>query len=154
MMTLGENFIMKQYLALIILAMSVLLAACAPSTPTPPPFNRYTGQNVIDALNAAGAQVQSPVQDRVVGRGAPNTFIDRYLFAHPRIAPDGGQIVIFDTPEALKTWEDFIASLRNDPDTRRDVIYVYIKDNVLLQLSANLTPAEASAYENALMAMQ
>ncbi|MBE0689604.1 MAG: hypothetical protein IH587_05720 [Anaerolineae bacterium] len=141
-----------RYLVLLVLAMTSLAAGCAPETAAPA-FDRYQGQQVIDALNAAGAAVQNPVQNMTAGRNAPTTFNNRIIFEIPRMAPDGGQILTFRTRADLQAWEDYITSLRNDPDTRRSVIYVYVKDNVMLQLNANLTNAEATLYSDALQTM-
>ncbi|MCC6616994.1 MAG: hypothetical protein IT320_26215 [Anaerolineae bacterium] len=145
---------LKRYPVLLILAMTSLLAAgCGAQEGATPPFDRYQAQQVVDALNAAGATVQNPVQNMTVGRNAPSTFNNRIIFEVPRIAPDGGQILTFRSAGDLQAWQDYITGLRNDPNTRRSVIYVYVKDNVLLQLNANLTNAEATQYGDALQAM-
>jgi hypothetical protein len=142
----------QRYLALLLLATFGLLTACAPEA-APPPFARYDAQTVIQALNDAGATIQNPIQDMTVGRDAPATFSDRILFEVPRIAPEGGQLIIFRDQADLQAWNDYIDRLRNDPATRRSVIYVYIKDNALLQLSANLTNEESTRYRQAFEAM-
>lgn len=139
---------MKRYLAILLIAISAFLAACA-GEPPPPPFDQLTAQEVVDALNAASATVQNPVADMVVGRDAPNTFSERIVFQIPSIAPDGGQIIIFRTSADLQAWQSYIDTLRADPDERRSVIYVYVNQNALLQLNANLLPDEASRYSTA-----
>lgn len=145
---------LKRYPVLLILAMTSLFAAgCGQQQAAAPPFDRYQAQQVVDALNAAGATVQNPVQNMTVGRNAPSTFNNRIIFEVPRIAPDGGQVLTFRTSADMQAWQDYITGLRNDPDTRRSVIYVYTKDNVMIQLNANLTNAEATAYNDALQAM-
>ena len=143
----------KRYLVLLIMAMTSLFAAGCAQQAAAPSFDHYQAQQVVDALNAAGATVQNPVQNMTVGRNAPATFNNRIIFEIPRIAPDGGQILTFRTAGDMQAWEDYITSLRNDPDTRRPVIYVYTKDNVMLQLNANLTNEEATQYSAALQAM-
>jgi len=143
----------KRYLVLLIMAMTSLFAAGCAQQAAAPSFDHYQAQQVVDALNAAGATVQNPVQNMTVGRNAPATFNNRIIFEIPRIAPDGGQILTFRTAGDMQAWEDYITSLRNDPDTRRSVIYVYTKDNVMLQLNANLTNEEATQYSAALQAM-
>jgi hypothetical protein len=89
----------------------------------------------------------------VGARGAPSEFSDRYLFEVPRIAPLGGQVIVFASAQQLQAWQDYIERLRNDSTTRRDVVYVYVKDNVMVQLSASLTTAEANAYRDAVVAL-
>lgn len=139
---------MKRYLAILLIAISAFLTACA-GEPPPPPFDQLTAQEVVDALKAAGATVQNPIADMVVGRDAPNTFSERIVFQIPSIAPDGGQIVIFRTPGDLQTWQQYVDTLRSDPNERRSVVYVYVHQNALLQLNANLLPDEASRYSTA-----
>jgi hypothetical protein len=142
----------QRYLALVLLAMLGLVTACGQAAP-PPPFARYDAQSVIRALNDAGATIQNPIQDTTVGRDAPSTFSDRILFEVPRIAPEGGQILIFRTQGDLQAWVDYIDRLRGDQNTRRSVVYVYVKDNVMLQLSADLTNEEATLYRSAFEAL-
>jgi hypothetical protein len=114
---------MRRYLAVLFIAISALVSGCA-NEPPPPPFDTLTAQEVVDALDAAGATVQNPVADMVVGRDAPSTFSERIVFQIPSIAPEGGQIVIFRTPADLQAWQAYIETLRADPDSRRSVVYV------------------------------
>lgn len=150
---------MKQYRVLFtsaILLCGILLGACGTGEPatTPIPFARFDAQQIFDGLAAAGLTIQNPVSNTSAGRGAPLTFNQRYVFEIPRIAPQGGQVVIFRTPEDLKTWEDWIATLRNNADTRRDVVYVYTNGNALLQLNANLTNQEAAAFREVFLGLE
>src|SRR5262245_18689150 len=131
---------MKRYLFLLLLTMTVLASGCeslgiGQQQPTAVPFNLYRAQDVIDAFSTAGLQVQNVQRDMAVGRGAPNTFNERFVFEVPRIAPAGGQILVFQTQEDLTAWQDYIAQLRADSETRRDVVYVFVKNNVLLQVN-------------------
>ena len=141
----------KRYLALWLIAILVLVA-CAPQA-TPPPFARFSSQQIIDGLNAAGATIQNPIQDTIVGRDAPVTFSERVVFQIPSITPEGGQVLIFRTAQDLQAWTDYITSLQASADTRRSVIYVYTNQNAMLKLSANLTNAEATRYRDAFLAL-
>jgi hypothetical protein len=141
----------KRYLALWLMAI-LMLVACAPQA-TPAPFDRFTSTQVIDALNAAGATIQNPVQDMIVGRDAPVTFSERVVFQIPSVAPEGGQVLIFRTAQDLQAWTDYITSLQASADTRRTVIYTYTNQNAMLQLNANLTNAEATRYRDAFLAL-
>jgi hypothetical protein len=148
----------KRYLVLLLLTMTAFASGCASlgigqATATPIPFERYSAQDVFDAFSTAGVEAQNLQRDMVVGRGAPAHFKDRYVFEVPRIAPAGGQIIVFDRPEDLTAWQAYVTQLRADAATRRDVVYVFVKDNILLQVNANLTTQEATAYENALMGL-
>jgi hypothetical protein len=145
----------KQYLLLMFLATACLLVGCESlgiggQAPTAVPFRQHSAQDVFNAFQAAGATFVNPVRDQLVGRGAPSTFSERYTFEIDRIAPLGGQVLVFDTPEAMAEWQTYIERLRADSSTRRDVVYVYTQDNVMLQVNANLLSVEAAAYRDAL----
>jgi hypothetical protein len=137
-----------------LLAIGLLLAGCG-SQPTPTPFALYTADDVLNALTNAGVSVVSPERDMTAGRDAPSGFIDRYTFIINirDIAPNGGQLLVFDNAAAMDEWRQYIERLRGSSATRREVVYVYEKGNVMLQVNANLTNAEAEAYRDALMAM-
>jgi hypothetical protein len=152
----------QRYLSLVLLAILAALAVsgCSslgglfgPPTPTPIPFERYDAEDVFNAFARAGLQVGSPTQSMDVGRGAPVNFRSRYIFEVPRIAPNGGQIVVFSTPEQMAEWQTYIRRLDGDSTTHRNVIYTYWTANLMLQMSATLTNAEAAAYRDAFMAL-
>ncbi|MFO7323167.1 MAG: hypothetical protein DIU68_015675 [Chloroflexota bacterium] len=141
----------QRYLAGLVLAICVL-AGCGPGQPAPTavPFARYSAQQVLDHLVQAGLSVEKPQRDMLVGRDAPAGFSDRYIFEIEAIAPNGGQVLVFNDPARLAEWEAYIERLRARSTTRRDVIYTYVHHNVLLQLNANLMPDVAQAYRDAL----
>lgn len=148
----------KHYLLIIILAIAAALAGCESvqllsPEPTAAPFARYAADDVISAFSRAGLQVENVSRNMLMGRGAPSGFRDRYIFEIPRIAPLGGQFMIFDTPEAMSEWLAYVETLRANAQTRRDVIYVYPYANVLLQVNANLLLEEANAFRAALASM-
>ena len=149
----------QQYLPLVVLAILAVFGASGcgvlnPPQPTAVPFVRYGAEAVFNAFGRAGLQIQNPEKNMTVsGRGAPSGFSDRYLFEIPRIAPAGGQIIVFSTPDQLKAWQHYIETLRANAETRRDLVYTYVKENVLLQLSANLTNEEAQGYRDAFMGL-
>src|SRR4051812_33530216 len=152
----------RQYLPLLVLA--IILASCgsgglninlggAPQ-PTAIPFDHINVQDVFNAFARAGLQIDNPQKEMLAnGRGAPNHFRDRYTFEIPAITPNGGQIIAFASPDQLQEWQTYIDKLRADSTPRRDVIYVYINGNILMQLSATLTNAQATAYRDALMSL-
>ena len=142
---------LRRYRVLGILAIC-WLAACG-SAPTPaPPFARYTAQDVLSALTAAGLSAANPRRDVEVGRGAPLTFNDRYTFEIDirDVAPAGGQILVFDTADAMKRWQDYIITQKANSATRRDWLFVFARDNIMLQVNAGLTNDEADRYHQAL----
>ena len=145
----------QQYLPLVLLAIFAVFGASGcgilnPQQPTAVPFVRYGAEDVFNAFARAGLEVQNPEKSMTVsGRGAPTGFSDRYLFEIPRIAPAGGQIIVFGSVDQLQAWQHYIDTLSASAETHRDVIYTYVKYNVLVQLSANLTAAEAKGYSDA-----
>lgn len=137
---------------IVLLAAAVSLSGCSgdASAPADAPFNRFTIQHVRDAFSRAGLPVQVLVRDIFPGRDEPRTFNDRYTFPISRIAPDGGQVIFFTSQPAMDAWVAYIEALRADSERRRDVVYVYTHGNIMLQLNADLLPAEAAAFEQAL----
>lgn len=148
----------KHYLFVLILTILGVATACESlpfggSPATAVPFARFTAQDVFNSFSQAGLQASSVTRNMLIGRDAPGGFRDRYVFEIPRIAPLGGQVLIFDTPEAMGEWIAYIERLRANPNTRRDVVYAYPFANILLQLNANLLSAEANDYRAAMMAL-
>ncbi|HVU12880.1 MAG TPA: hypothetical protein VHD90_16495 [Phototrophicaceae bacterium] len=140
----------QQYLALVLLA--ILVAGCGilnPPQPTVVPYDRLGAQDVFNAFARAGLEMQNPVQDLVVSRDAPTGLKDRYTFEIPSIAPAGGQIIVFSTPDQLKAWQDYVAKLRNDSTQRRNVVFVYFNKNLMLELNPSLTNDQAAPYRDA-----
>lgn len=123
------------------------------SEPTPLPFNRFSAQQVLTALTEEGLEIQNVQRDMLVGRDAPSTFNDRYIFEITRIAPNGGQILIFNTPQDMAAWENYISTLRANASTRRSVVYVFSNGNAMLQLNASLTNEEANRYRAVLLGL-
>ncbi len=143
---------LKRYLVLCVLAMSLsVLAACgAQSAATPEPFAKYKAVDVLRALTAANLSVVSPQRSLAAAPGAPLSFNDRYTFTIPTVAPAGGQVMIFNTPDALKKWQDYISNQKANSDTRRNWLFVFTSKNVMLQVSPDLTNEEAEQYHQAL----
>jgi hypothetical protein len=149
----------KQYLLSILLATTVVLSGCGGALPfgssptaTPLPFALFTAQDVFDAF--ADLDVQNVEQAQTPGRDDPAEFRERYLFEIASIAPLGGQVITFNTPEQLGAWQAYIESLRNQSATRRSVVYVYFKNNVMVQLNSALTVQQAAEFREALDEMQ
>src|SRR4051812_653375 len=108
----------QQYLPLVVLAILTVFGASGcgilnPPQPTAVPFVRYGAEDVFNAFARAGLQIQNPEQSmNVSGRGAPSGFSDRYLFEIPRIAPAGGQIIVFSSADQMQAWQHYIDTLR------------------------------------------
>jgi len=151
----------RRRLVVIVMLMALpLLSACGsgglfggPAEPTALPFNRFSAQQVLTALIENGLAIQNIQRDMLVGRDAPSTFSDRYIFEIEQIAPNGGQLLIFNTPEDMAAWENYINSLRANASTRRSVVYVFTHGNAMLQLNASLTNEEANRYRAVLLGL-
>ncbi len=140
----------KQYLVWLMLAMAVLLVACGGDEETAvQSFSKYNAQSVFDVLNTAGLNVQNQRRDMLVAPDVPVTFSDRYLFEIDKIAPAGGQVLIFNDADGMASWQSYVDRQRANSSTRRDYVYVYTRDNALLILSPNLTTDDATAYRTA-----
>ncbi len=142
-----------------ILFLIAIITACGSlpgqtPTGTPRPFARFRGEEVVTSLSEAGLALENVRTDTAVGRGAPATFNTRLIFEIPRIAPGGGQVLTFRTLEDLQTWQDYVIGLRGNPETRRTVVYVYVNQNAMLQMNADLTNQEAQAYRDAFLALE
>ena len=61
---------------------------------------------------------------------------------------------MFANASQMQAWQTYIEKLRNDSDTRRDVVFVYFNHNLMLQLSPQLTNQQAIPYRDAFMAME
>lgn len=140
----------KQYLVWLLLAMATVLVACGgEATPVAETFNKYSAQAIFDGLDAAGLGVTNQRRDMAVAPDVPVTYSDRYLFEIEKIAPAGGQVLIFNNADGLATWQTYVDQQRANSSTRRDYVYVYTKNNALLILSPNLTTDDATAYREA-----
>lgn len=152
----------KRYLLSLLIAtlllLPLLLTGCGgvslfgPPTATPLPFNLFTPQDVFNAFTAAGLETAIAPDDEqiVAGRDDPADYDERVVFHIASIAPLGGQVITFETADQLAAWQAYIESLRNNSSTRRGVIYVYFRNNVMVQLNSSLTNAQAEAFREAL----
>lgn len=157
---LRNVLVRRRVLPVLALICVSVLGACGsgglfggPGEPTPLPFNRFNAQQVLAALTASDLGVQNIQRDMLVGRDAPSTFSDRYIFEIERIAPNGGQLLIFNTPQDLAAWENYINRLRANASTRRNVVYVFTHGNAMLQLNASLTNDEANRFRATLLSL-
>lgn len=147
---------LKRYLVLLVLA--IFLNACdsinLQPTATPVPFDKFDVQDVFNAFARAGLPIGGLEQSMLVAREGPTELRDRYVFEIPRIAPAGGQVIIFANAQQRAQWESYIETLRGSSNTRRDVIYTYFHENIMLQLNTGLTNDEANGYRDALLSLQ
>lgn len=128
----------------------VLLALVACGTPAPtatPTFRKFTVDEVVKALSPLGISDVHFVP-RPSSELAPNVYTDQRDFTVPSVAPKGGQILLFDTPEDVKTMVAWYAMFPQFAP------YVYTNGNVLIQLNSGLSKAEAEQFKAAILAMR
>lgn len=139
-------------LRVVLVALSLIaLVACGNPQATPTPtFRQFTSDRVVAAFARAGLPVTDahPGQPWKAGDLWPNVALDRVVFTIPAIAPLGGVVQTFETPDDLAAMRAFYARL---PDLAP---YVYANGNALVQLGNGLSQAEAEQFNAALLAMK
>jgi len=154
---MSKRYLLSLLIATLLLLPLVLtgcggLSLFGPPTPTPLPFALFTAQDVFAAFTAAGLETTIAPEDEqiVAGRDDPADYDERVVFQIASIAPLGGQVITFENAEQLAAWQAYIESQRNNSATRRSVVYVYFRNNVMVQLNSSLTNAQAEAFRAAL----
>jgi len=154
------------FLALLLFASMLLIAGCGseessapeeddPTTADPAPAETTQAtttastlgpDEVIQAFQNAGLEVgeaypveEEPGWDETL---VPKSYAQAVRFRIPSLGEDsGGRVFVFDSEGDLATVRSFYESL--DPSVRPRV---YVKDQVLLQITNNLPEAEADRY--------
>lgn len=123
-------------------------AASSPQpSPTPSP-KQYKAQAAVDAWLKAGLAVNdvAPCPAPAAGSPIPKTWAEDVCFTVPSVAPNGGQVMSFDTvanERAIVAYFGLFPSLAP---------YVYVHANVVAQLNSGITAAEAAKYDAAMSA--
>ena len=109
-----------------------------------------TADGVLAALQAADLPFDGVTRDAgPAGRGAPRTEAERVTFDLPDVFDGGvGQLLVFADQAGLNAWVSYLYGL--DDQTRG---YVYIQQNVILQLDGGLSEATAADFNHALAAL-
>lgn len=122
--------------------------------PTPtPPFEKWTSEQVIKAFKAAGLEAEEirPMTKDDYGM-APMTAVEGTRFLIPSLCSDcGGRVFSFASPEDLEMMKAYYVELG-----RVSAIFfswVFVKDNILVQINGDLPEEKAKQYEAALDAM-
>ena len=115
-------------------------------TPTPV-FYRWEAVKIIRAIRAAGLENENAHLMTAEEYGSiPALAVQGIRFSLPSICPDcGGLVLSFNDPAALTATETYYAEVtaENNPDLSS---WVFVKDNILLQLSGQLSEAQAFRY--------
>lgn len=127
----------RTFMATVLVA---LLAACGGA-----PAATVSGQSVIDALKAAGIQVEN-VKPGVLPADTPvpRSFKENITFTIPRLGDKGGQIFVCDTKQncdAIFKYYDALKALAGP------YLYQSPSGTVVAQLNSGLTPDEAKQFD-------
>jgi hypothetical protein len=107
-------------------------------------FARWTADDALHALSRAGVRIDHAEPAHWPARAPqPRTHREALAVYSPGLA-DPHLILAFDTPEALATWQLWLARYWKARP------YLSVKDNVLLLVSRELSPERAAAYHAAL----
>lgn len=107
-------------------------------------FRVYDANDVIRAFEEAGLEASSVEDQEIGGTAAPATEVESKSLTIPSVAPEGGQILIFEDREGLESKK---AWFERFPDLTP---YVYVKRNAMVQLNSGVPAEEASNYGDAL----
>ena len=124
-----------------------------PATTTPSAFVMWDPQQVLDAFLADGLEASNPRSIISNDYGlVPMLAIDGIRFYLPSICSDcGGRIMSFADQEKLQIVKDYYGQMG-----RFSAIlfsWVFVKDNILVQLNGRLSEANARKYEAVLISL-
>ena len=134
-------------------------ATAAPTfTPVPtatPAFSRWKSSQVVDAFKAAGLEVIQPTLMTVKDYGLSPMAADEGIhFIIPSLCVDcGGRIFSFSTPEDLALMQSYYVSLSKKVSAAL-FSWVFVKDNILVQINGDLPEAQANKYQAALNSLK
>jgi hypothetical protein len=126
-----------------------------PVTPTPipsptPKFHKWTTKQVVEAFKSAGLEVENPRPMTKDDYGfVPMRAIEATRFIIPSLCPDcGGRIFSFATQEDLEITKMYYEELGKA--SALFFSWLFVKDNILVQINGDLPEEQARKYENAL----
>lgn len=104
-------------------------------------------QDVVDAFVAAGLECEDP--QPITQEDTSFMPVEVTEFLLPSQCPDcTGRIYIFDNPAELQQARTYYTRLGQDDPNRAS--WLFVKDNVLVQISGGVPQDQARAYGNAL----
>ena len=113
---------------------------------TPQSFQVYSSQDAIDAFIAAGLEADAPTPLEVDGHSPlPPTFVEALRFQMPSFGDRTGRVFSFESPADLKAVKAYYEGF-----TDSQASLVFVKENLLLQISADVPAGTADAYRSAL----
>lgn len=107
-------------------------------------FARWEAEDVLEAVHRAGLPLENVVPAQwPPDAPQPRTQRQALTFVGPGVT-DPHLLLIFETPEALEVWRLWLARYWKARP------YIAVKENVLLLVSRDLRPEQATAYHAAL----
>lgn len=122
-------------------------------TPEPSPtptFQRWTSRDVVEAFKSASLEVEEarPMTKDDYGM-APMRAIEGTRFLIPSLCSDcGGRIFSFSSQEDLNLTKTYYEELGKS--SAMFFSWVFVKDNILVQINGDLPEEQAKKYEAAL----
>ncbi len=137
---------------LLVIVESATPAASGPisASTTPTPFIKWTTQQVVEAFKADGLEVGTPRSMTTDDYGlVPMLAVEGIRFFIPSICADcGGRIMSFASQEDLTIVENYYAQMGRFGAVLFS--WVYVKDNILVQINGELPEENAHMYQAAL----
>lgn len=134
---------MKRYVWLVLPLL--LLAACGRQEEVTP------SMRVIQAFHAHDLEAERarPMEPEDYGN-APQVAVEGTRFFMPFLGgQQGGRVMSFASQQELEQVRSYYATLDTDPPP-----WLFVKDNILVQLHGDLTEVEAAEYEAALHSLE
>ncbi len=122
----------------------------AATSSTPNPFMVWTTQQVVEAFQTAGLEVSDPRPMTFDNYGlVPMLAVEGRRFFIPSVCPDcGGRIMSFANQEDLTIVENYYAQMARFGAVLAS--WVFVKNNILVQINGELPEEEARMYQAAL----
>ncbi len=134
----------------VVLALGIIVTLAITGSP---PFQQKTkGQQVVDLFNSAGLEAKNPTPMKKEDFGpTPQVAIEAIHFYAPSIdntGTAGGRVMVFSSQRDLEIVRDYYIGLGDS--SRLFFSWVFIKDNVLVQINGDLPQLKALQYDAAL----
>lgn len=137
----------------------VVTATPVPATATPEPtptvaYVIWNGQNVVDAFKSAGLEAEGTYQMTKDDYGlAPLMTVEGIRFLIPSLCSDcGGRIMVFDDPTGLEATKAYYEEMGKSSAALFS--WVFVKDNILVQINGDLPEDKALQYQATLETLQ
>jgi hypothetical protein len=138
------------------LATVIITTTPIPPTTTPevtptPNFLIWKNSQVVDAFKSAGLECESPSPMTKADYGAaPDVAIEGTHFLVPSVCSDcGGRIMSFSSAEDLQLTKAYYDNLGKV--STAFFSWVFVRDNILVQINGDLPETSAHKYEAALL---